>query len=363
MSKRRSLLITSLLVLAAPLSASAAEGPVITDLPEVEFNSVCAMPGDVQPPPCDGADVTKEVGAAQAEWLPNPDSIEYRFFVCPTHDFEFVRCTDRSGWLVADGLARAAFTYPPQDAGAWAVVQARAFYGGDATTPTASIGRQLASPPALAAGLGYRIVGALPDGSVRPGMAIDVKPVDPFPNPVANGSPPAELSEYWAASSRSLAVNNPPSFGGPTSSFVPHNGKLVVGRVDSLAFVLQAKNPAGLVFRTFSVPVRREPHRLVTVAIQKVTARVGRRLRYSPGSALPAEPFAGMPRPVLSHRWRRCTVRSCVDIKGAAGTSYTPTARDRSHRLRLVLVGSNSEGKGRLDLLETGVVGARRPAN
>lgn len=84
------------------------------------------------------------------------------------------------------------------------------------------------------------------------------------------------------------------------------------------------------------------PPRITQAPVVAGTAQVG--------AALEAQgaDWEGTPEPTVSWQWVRCqgpgNSRSCDEIVGATGTSYTVTAADLGRRLRVLLVVRNEDG-------------------
>lgn len=129
-------------------------------------------------------------------------------------------------------------------------------------------------------------------------------------------------------------------------------------------------------YRTISV-------RVVDAAQQETTLWSGRRLvaNHPPSNAqLPsfrdnavyANPLVGTPIEALNdgtwngpeltvtRNWTQCdahgSLASCADIPGATGLSYTPTAADVGHRLRLHVTAKNAAGEREVHTAPTGII-------
>src|SRR5206468_915492 len=65
------------------------------------------------------------------------------------------------------------------------------------------------------------------------------------------------------------------------------------------------------------------------------------------------------------YRWRRCDVDggSCTSIAGATDTSYTATAADVGHTLRVVVAATNAGGTDTATSAATPEIVAQPPAN
>src|SRR5947208_14690935 len=81
------------------------------------------------------------------------------------------------------------------------------------------------------------------------------------------------------------------------------------------------------------------------------TARQGETLTADPGN------WANDPTS-FSYQWQRCEAdgSGCADIAGSTSKTYTLTASDGDHRLRVLVTASNADGQSTAGSRETAVV-------
>lgn len=312
---------------------------------------------------CDGLDIREPVKLWEGRWEPVPERFEYRFHLCPTAVFDETACAARSDWQNEPSAM-----YADQDVLGWAIAAVRAIDSGGTSAPALTPAAQLSVAPQLPAGFSYVLRGGLPDGSVRPGMRIDVAPSDGSGPAAVTGIPTPTQRGSWQTttdvSRERLRRSSLPE--GVAYGERSYDGPFVVPSVDQLSFNFVAVNLGGAVQRNLRIPVRRAPRFSGDFSVQR------RQLAPVVGRVLAARvPFRfnaiGFPRPRVTQHWRRCRGRLCVDVPGQHGSSYQPRRRDAGFRLRLDAVAVNPEGRARIALLVTktvrlGIRRARRAA-
>lgn len=322
---------------------------VSTSPPRVTPNAWCPILSDAIPP-CEGEDIAKPVSGDGGQWSPAPDAIDLRFFVCTTDTFDASACAPRSDWQTQTSI-----TYPPGDAGAWAVVQARARYGEQLTAPETSVGRRLATLPTVSPGVQFRFTGVLPDGSVRAGMLIDVEPVGGLPDPLFGGTPTPTVTRYWQTY---IDRKRLPQEGlGPSGlARYPYKGAFRVPIADTVDFSIVGTNPAGTAGVPITLLVRHRPRVRSAPEPPIVHAKIGTAIRFTRPADLQISAY---PKPVVSYQWSRCRTRICRSLNGQVLSRYRPTRGDQGFQLRLQLLARNSEGTARITVLGTDTIRRR----
>jgi uncharacterized repeat protein (TIGR01451 family) len=124
--------------------------------------------------------------------------------------------------------------------------------------------------------------------------------------------------------------------------------KVVVTGTNASGSASATSAPSAIVTALSTVPTNLQPPRILG------TPEVGQVLTADPGS------WSGTPAPSFGYQWQRCDAsgNNCVDIAGATGNTYTLTADDLGHTLRVVVTGANGSGGSTATSLPTDTVKA-----
>lgn len=325
----------------ALLGLGATPAPAHHEPSALQSNSVCGIPTDyVQR--CGALDVADDVEVDVSE-----GTDQVRFFACPTAGYG-PQCIARGPWQPGNAVR-----YPAEDAGRWAVVLARGTSQPGGVHDVASDARPLARGPVIDEDASYEVLGTLPDGTVRPGMTIDVRLAPGVPDPPVTGDPAPDVARNWLQDTHTDAA----PFGLWLPSRSGYDGPLVVPEVDRLHFEVLASNPAGRDYLHQEVLVRRPP-RFVGRPLPPLTeeARIGATVGSAQHPAVDRRNVAGWPLPEESWQWRRCTVEGCVDILGATARLHGVGPSDGGSWLERLRIARNAEGRAEELDLRTGLV-------
>lgn len=121
--------------------------------------------------------------------------------------------------------------------------------------------------------------------------------------------------------------------------------------VDQINITVDGDHIQGSPFFINVTPAPEAPANLVPPSISGLTA-VGRQLTANPGT------WSGHPAPAFLYEWLRCDPAgdNCVEIPGAAGSTYIVDDEDVGHTIRVRVTASNDEGSETVTSEATAVV-------